>query len=109
MSESKKQARLRAVAKGLKPTRLPTSEAEYRALLDTAATELTGKPPGHPEHDAIVNPRSGRPAKGSRRTSVLTAVRLPLSVAAAAKRKAKRQHRSLHAALRDAVTTWAMA
>ncbi len=45
MSESKKQARLREVTKGLKPTRLPTSEAEYRAQLDAAATELSGKPP----------------------------------------------------------------
>ncbi len=109
MNETQKQARLREIAKGMKPTKLPANAEEYRLLLDEAATELTGKPPGHPAHDAIAKPRRGRPAKGQKHTSVLTAVRLPLAVATAAQRKAKRQHCTLHAAIRAAVTAWAMA
>ena len=63
---------------------------------------------GHPAHDAITKPRRGRPAKGQQRPSTLTAVRLPQAVVDAAKRKAKRQHCTLHAAIREAVTAWAM-
>lgn len=96
------------LSKRLKSAPNPSSAAEYRALLDNAASAITGTAPGDPAHEAIVNPRRGRPANGECRVSVLTAVRLPAAVAAAARRKAKRQHRTLHAAIRDAVTAWAM-
>jgi len=101
--------KLHTLAKRLKPSPVPANAEEYHALLNKAATAITGKAPGHPAHDAIAKPRRGRPAKGQKRTSVLTAVRLPLAVATAAERKAKRQHRTLHAAIREAVTAWAMA
>ena len=101
--------KLNALSKRLKPAPIPSSAAEYRELLNDIASAVTGSAPGDPAHDAIVNPRRGRPAKGESRASVLTAVRLPAAVAAAARRKAKRQHRTLHAAIRDAVTAWALA
>ena len=101
--------KLHALSKRLKSAPIPSSAAEYRELLNDAATAITGTAPGDPAHDAIVNPRRGRPAKGESRASVLTAVRLPAAVADAARRKAKRQHRTLHAAIREAVTAWALA
>lgn len=101
--------KLHALAKRLKKTPSPTAEGEYLAVLSEAATAITGAVPGEPAHDAIVHPRRGRPAKGENRASVLTAIRLPAAVAAAAKQKAKREHRSMHAAMRDAVSAWALA
>ncbi len=100
--------KLHTLAKRMKPSPVPSSAAEYRAALSGVVTEITGAAPGEPAHEAIVNPRRGRPVKGQSRASVLTAVRLPAVVAAAARRKAKRQHRTLHAAIREAVTTWAL-
>lgn len=101
--------KLNALSKRLKPVPMPSSVAEYRELLNDVASAITGTAPGDPAHEAIVNPRRGRPLKGESRASVLIAVRLPAEVAAAARRKAKRQHRTLHAAIREAVTAWALA
>jgi hypothetical protein len=100
--------KLKNLAKRMKLAPVPSHEEEYHAILNKAATAITGAAPGDPAYEAIVNPRRGRPAKGESRTSVLTAVRLPAAVAAAAQRKAKRQHCTLHAAIRAAVTEWAM-
>jgi hypothetical protein len=102
--------KLHAQSKRLTTSPIPASAAEYRELLNDAASAITGTAPGDPAHEAIVNPRRGRPVKVESRASVLMAVRLPgAAAAAAARRKAQRQHRTLHAAIREAVTAWALA
>jgi hypothetical protein len=80
--------KLKSLAKRMKPAPVPSDEVEYHAILNKAATAITGAAPGDPAHEAIVNPRRGRPAKGESRTSVLTAVRLPAAVVAAARQSA---------------------
>lgn len=53
--------KLLALSKRLKSAPIPSSAAEYRALLNDAASAITGVAPGDPAHEAIVNPRRGRP------------------------------------------------
>jgi hypothetical protein len=53
--------KLLALSKRLKSAPTPSLAAEYRALLNDAASAITGVAPGDPAHEAIVNPRRGRP------------------------------------------------
>jgi len=78
----------------------PRTQAEFAALAKQA------------EHDlktvAFLEPRRGRPATGEDRTSVQTAIRLPTPLMNAVRSRAKQRHLTVSAALREAVTAWAI-
>ena len=62
--------KLKSLAKRLKPAPVPSHEAEYHAILNKVATAITRAALGDPAHEAIVNPRRGRPVKGQLFTQV---------------------------------------
>jgi len=57
--------KLHALSKRLKSAPIPSSAAEYRELLNDAASAITGTASGDPAHHAIVNPRRGRRQKAN--------------------------------------------
>jgi len=82
-------------------------DAAFDAALDRLARKVTGRGPGHPAYEAVVNPpKRGRPPKGTKRTSVLTNVRLPVPVMTALRTKAAKRHLPVAAAIREAVVAW---
>ncbi len=100
--------KLKEALKHAKPAaKFPVTEQEFAQALDKAARRMSGHGPGHPAYEAIVNPpRRGHPRAGEKRESVLKAIRLPKPLVKEIEAKAKVEHLSFNAAVREAMACW---